>query len=103
MKIITEFWRKPVPARNCDWSATDDDYDGAPDTHPPCPVGWGATEAEAIDDLREQMSDRRADDILRVERLTSWCRRHIEPPPADILYDATAAIGRLKQEARDGE
>jgi hypothetical protein len=45
--------------------------------------------------------DRRADDILSVERLTSWCRKHIEPPPAAILYDATAAIERLKQEARD--
>jgi hypothetical protein len=45
--------------------------------------------------------DRRADDILSVERLTSWCRRNIEPPPADVLYDATAAIERLKQEARD--
>jgi hypothetical protein len=45
--------------------------------------------------------DRRADDILRVERLTSWCRCNIEPPPADVLYDATAAIERLKQEARD--
>jgi hypothetical protein len=46
---------------------------------------------------------RRADDILRVERLTSWCRKHIEPPPATILYDATAAIERLKQEGRDAE
>jgi hypothetical protein len=45
--------------------------------------------------------DRRADDILRVERLTSWCRKHIEPPPAAILYDAVSAIERLKQEARD--
>jgi hypothetical protein len=45
--------------------------------------------------------DRRADDILRVERLASWCRRHIEPPPAAILYDAVNAIERLKQEARD--
>jgi hypothetical protein len=45
--------------------------------------------------------DRRADDILSVERLTSWCRKHIEPPPAAILYDAVNAIERLKQEARD--
>jgi hypothetical protein len=47
--------------------------------------------------------DRRADDILRVERLTSWCRCNIEPPPADILYGAVNAIARLKQEARDAE
>ena len=45
--------------------------------------------------------DRRADDILRVERLTSWCRRHLEPPPAAILYEAVNAIQRLKQETRD--
>jgi hypothetical protein len=45
--------------------------------------------------------NRRAEDILRVERLTSWCRRNIEPPPADVLYDAVSAIERLKQEARD--
>jgi hypothetical protein len=44
--------------------------------------------------------DRRADDILRVEALTSWCRKHIEPPPADVLYDAVNAIERLKQETR---
>jgi hypothetical protein len=45
--------------------------------------------------------NRRADAILSVERLTSWCRRHIEPPPADILYGAVNAFERLKQEARD--
>ena len=45
--------------------------------------------------------NRRADDILRVEALTSWCRRNIEPPPAAILYAATAALERLKQAARD--
>jgi hypothetical protein len=45
--------------------------------------------------------DRRAEDILRVETLTLWCRRNIEPPPAAILYDAVSAIERLKQEARD--
>jgi len=44
------------------------------------------------------MWDRRADDILSVERLTSWCRRHIEPPPAALLYEATAAVERLRQE-----
>lgn len=45
--------------------------------------------------------DRRADDILCVEKLTSWCRRNIEPPPAHLLYDAVTAIERLKREMRD--
>jgi hypothetical protein len=53
-----------------------------------------------MDDLIDPW-DRRADDILRVEALTSWCRKHIEPPPADILYGAVNALERLKQEARD--
>lgn len=41
----------PIPTRNFDWSAIDDDtYDG-----PGSKIGYGATEQEAIDDLREQM------------------------------------------------
>jgi hypothetical protein len=59
MRISTEYWAKPIPDRSCDWSAVDDDtYDGAPDTHPPCPIGWGATEAEAIADLLEKIEER---------------------------------------------
>jgi hypothetical protein len=44
----------PIPLRQFDWSAIDDDtYDGADDSH--CPIGRGATEQEAIDDLLEQI------------------------------------------------
>jgi hypothetical protein len=44
----------PIPIRQFDWSAIDDDtYDGADDSH--CPIGRGATEQEAIDDLLEQL------------------------------------------------
>ena len=47
MKIVTEYWAKPIPRRDWDWAAYDaDTYDG-----PGCPVGTGATEAEAIADL----------------------------------------------------
>lgn len=56
MNIITDYWRKPGPTARFDWSAVTDDYDGAPDSH--CPVGRGATEAEAIADLREQLEER---------------------------------------------
>jgi hypothetical protein len=43
----------PIPIRQFDWSAIDDDtYDGTDDSH--CPIGRGATEQEAIDDLLEQ-------------------------------------------------
>ncbi len=38
------------------WTAVDDDtYDGAPDSK--CPIGWGSTEEEAIDDLKMQIED----------------------------------------------
>ena len=62
MKIVTHYDPPPIPVRNCDWSAVDDDtYDGAPDTHPPCPIGYGATEAEAVADL-----------LLQIEERESW-------------------------------
>lgn len=54
MKILTAFVYPPIPIRSFDWQAWDDDtYDG-----PGCPLGHGATEAEAIADLREQLEDR---------------------------------------------
>lgn len=44
-KIVTEFWAKPIPLRHFDWAAHYDDPEG--------PVGWGATEQEAIIELTE--------------------------------------------------
>lgn len=59
MKIVTSYDYPPIPDRSCDWSAIDEDtYDGAPDTHPACPIGRGATEAEAIADLLALMEER---------------------------------------------
>lgn len=50
MKIVTDYWAKPIPDRRFDWTAVDDDtYDGDG------PVGAGATEAEAIADLKEKL------------------------------------------------
>lgn len=52
-RIKTSYWAKPIPTNALDWSAIDDStYDGEG-----CPVGYGATEQEAIDDLLEQMED----------------------------------------------
>ena len=48
-KIVTHYDPKPIPMRRWDWSATFDDYDGWP-----APIGFGATEKEAIDDLEEE-------------------------------------------------
>jgi hypothetical protein len=43
MKIVTEYWAKPIPLRTFDWCAHFDDPEGA--------TGYGATEQDAIDDL----------------------------------------------------
>lgn len=50
MKIATTYDPKPIPDRRYDWSATHDDYE------PGDPVGHGATEIEAIDDLMQQLN-----------------------------------------------
>lgn len=44
-KIVTKLDPPPIPIRDCDWSATFEDYDLGD------PVGHGGTEAEAIADL----------------------------------------------------
>lgn len=45
-KIITGYWPKPIPERRFDWSAIRNGYE------PGCPIGYGATEAEAIAELK---------------------------------------------------
>lgn len=45
-KIVTKYDPPPIPFRDCDWSAVFDDYDLG------SPIGHGATEAGAIDDLK---------------------------------------------------
>lgn len=54
MKIKTENVYPPIPSRNHDWCAYDDNtYGGGPGQ----PVGWGTTEAEAVADLLEKLED----------------------------------------------
>lgn len=50
--IITYYDPKPIPLRRYDWSAARDGYE------PGDPIGWGATEAEAIEDLMERERER---------------------------------------------
>jgi hypothetical protein len=58
MKIKTDYWIKPIPLRNFDWSAVDDDsYDG-----PGSPIGHGQTREDAIKDLMYQLADRMTDE-----------------------------------------
>ena len=52
MKIRTTFVYPPIPIRDFDWSATDDDtYDGAEDSGNRNQIGYGRTEQEAVADL----------------------------------------------------
>ena len=52
-RIVTNYDPKPIPIRGFDWSAVDDaTYDGEG-----CPIGYGATEAEAVADLLEQLEE----------------------------------------------
>ena len=50
-KIITFYSPTPMPIRNFDWSAVTSNYEEGD------PIGFGATEAEAIADLREQLEE----------------------------------------------
>jgi hypothetical protein len=63
MKIRTSFDYPPIPYRGMDWSAIDDDtYDADCDEDgffSTSPIGRGATEQEAIDDLLQQIEDRK--------------------------------------------
>lgn len=55
-KIVTKFWMKPVPFRDFDWSATLDNYEGPDgDGVGGGPIGFGATESEAILELHMEL------------------------------------------------
>jgi len=69
MNIRTHYDPPPIPMRDSDWSAYDDDtYDG-----PGSLIGWGATEAEAIADLQEQLDSE--DDVPESPLLRMHMRR----------------------------
>jgi hypothetical protein len=52
MKIVTTYIKPPIPDRNFDWCAIDSDtYDGG------APIGYGASEGEAIGDLLTQIAE----------------------------------------------
>lgn len=55
-RIVTHFDYPPIPLRQFDWSAARDSYDEGD------PIGHGATEQEAIDDLlaEEEMREEEA-------------------------------------------
>lgn len=52
MKIRTTYVYSPIPIRQFDWSAIDDDT-----YEPGRPIGTGATEQEAVADLLQQIEE----------------------------------------------
>lgn len=55
MKIVTQYVYPPIPTRDFDWSAVDDEtYDEGE------PIGYGRTEIEAIRDLLDQIEAKSA-------------------------------------------
>jgi hypothetical protein len=82
MKISTSYWPKPGPSKAFDWSAVDSDvYDGAEDSATRNQIGYGATEAEAIADLMEQ---------IEPEPIPAHSRTLVEVKP-EIRYCAARA------------
>jgi hypothetical protein len=53
MRIKTFHEYPPIPDRQFDWCAYDDDT-----YEPGNPIGWGSTEQAAIADLMEQLEDK---------------------------------------------
>ena len=53
MTLVTAYDPPPIPPRQFDWSAWDSDT-----YEPGCPLGFGRTEQEAIDDLLAQIAER---------------------------------------------
>ena len=54
MKIITEYWAKPIPDRNFDWCAYRDGDE--PNDNGQMPHGFGATRRDAVKDLGESLN-----------------------------------------------
>lgn len=69
MRIRVTFDFPPIPVREMDYSAIDDDtYDYAPDS-PLHPIGRGPTRDAALRDLAEQWDeDYTPEDVARLER-----------------------------------
>ncbi len=89
-KIETHYWAKPIPDRSCDWTATLDGYDAGD------PIGYGATEAEAIADLKEQIEDKRDERIKQLEDDMAECAAD----GVDWDDELAAELNTLRREAR---
>ena len=91
MKIVTNYVYPPIPIRQFDWSAIDDDtYDGEG-----CRIGYGATEQEAIDDLLDQMNDHGLTDAeQKAQALRCACRGSDDYCACQNVTDTTTRAER---------
>ena len=95
MKIKTHYVYPPIPIRNFDWSAVDDDtYDG-----PGSPIGYGRTEQDAIDDLLDQIAERKAKE-LAIGRLVGMMSRPFQEGDIQEYYRCRAIIMQDAEESR---
>lgn len=53
--LRVSYWQKPSPQRCYDWEVWDDNDCGCPQCHPI--IGFGATEAEALQDYQQQLEE----------------------------------------------
>lgn len=54
-RTVTVAWVNPPVALHCNYTATFENYDGAPDSPTRHDIGWGTTPDEAVADLLEQV------------------------------------------------
>lgn len=76
--IQTEYSIKPIPDRDHDWCAFLSIYDSGDDQ----PVGWGASEKEAVVDLLQECAtfeDGGAQDMLIELALRGFAAESMEP------------------------
>lgn len=106
LAIRTDYWAKPIPDRKHDWDAIDwDTYDGAPDSSTRNQIGWGATEAEAIQDLLEQLSEAWEEELWdEFDARCEECGRQVEPEHdlcAECASEAAVVEGKVQQILED--
>jgi hypothetical protein len=61
-RVVTRHVYPPIPCRAFDWEASLEGREGDEDA----PRGWGATEAEAVADLTEQLEDCACNEVANV-------------------------------------
>ena len=87
LKIVTRYDPPPIPVRRFDWTAVRDDYEAG------YRIGYGHTEAEAINDLLELEKDHlepKISEPTEADAQRAWrdyCAAHDLPPDIPENHD----------------